>query len=261
MSISSLITHHSSLAIRVATYNVHKCRGLDRRVRPARIVEVLREIDADVIALQEVLSIEGGRGEENQAYFIAEELGYAHHTGENRKLRGGSYGNVTLSRLPIASEGHNYDLTWRGRERRGCLRTEMETRAGALEIFNVHLGTAYLERRFQARRLVEMLSDESARHGDISQRPAAARIVLGDFNEWTRGLASRLLAAHLESADLKTHLARRRTYPGLLPLVHLDHIYYDAHALELLRLTLHRSRPALVASDHLPLVADLTIRF
>ena len=83
--------------------------------------------------------------------------------------------------------------------------------------------------------------------------------MLGDFNEWTHGLASQLLAAHLESADVRHHLRRARTYPGPLPFLHLDHIYYDKQ-LELQRLTLHKSRTALVASDHLPLVADFRLR-
>ena len=78
----------------------------------------------------------------------------------------------------------------------------------------------------------------------------------GDFNEWTRGLASRLLAANFESADLRAHMQRTRTYPWALPVVHLDHIYYDP-TLELTRLALDKSRTALVASDHLPLVAEL----
>jgi endonuclease/exonuclease/phosphatase family metal-dependent hydrolase len=105
-----------------------------------------------------------------------------------------------------------------------------------------------VERRHQARQLVG---------GGILHQPelTGPRIVLGDFNEWTRGLASRLLAEHFESADVRHHLRRARTYPGLLPFLHLDHIYYD-EALRLERLTLHRSRAALVASDHLPLVAD-----
>jgi endonuclease/exonuclease/phosphatase family metal-dependent hydrolase len=83
--------------------------------------------------------------------------------------------------------------------------------------------------------------------------------VLGDFNEWTRGLATRLLAEELESADIRHHLRRRSTYPGPLPFLHLDHVYHDP-ALELVTLRLHRSRTALVASDHLPLVADFRIK-
>jgi endonuclease/exonuclease/phosphatase family metal-dependent hydrolase len=173
--------------------------------------------------------------------------------GENRRLDGGAYGNVTLSRLPFLAT-HNYDITWSGRERRGCLRADVTLGKGrVLHVFNVHLGTAFLERRHQARSLVS---------ADILQQQqlgAGARVVLGDFNEWTHGLASRLLAEHFESADVRHHLRRGRTYPGLLPLLHLDHIYYD-QSLVLERLTLHRSRTALVASDHLPLIADFSWR-
>jgi len=240
--------------IRVVTYNVHKCVGLDRRVRPARIAAVLRELDADVIALQEVVSVESDAAREaHQARFIAEELGYEFRIGENRKHRGGAYGNVVLSRLPVA-HCHNYDITWRWQERRGALRVDVrldEPGAQVLHLFNVHLGTAYVERRHQGRKLVS----ESVLRDPRLQSP---RVVLGDFNEWTHGLASRLLSEELRSADVRTHLRTRRTYPGPLPLVHLDHIYYDP-ALTLERLTLHRSRLALVASDHLPLVADFRL--
>ena len=87
-------------SLRIVTYNVHRCRGIDNRERPGRIVDVLREVDADVVALQEVLSISGATREKDQAQFIAEELGLNHVAGENRKLKGGSYGNVVLSRFP-----------------------------------------------------------------------------------------------------------------------------------------------------------------
>ncbi len=243
--------------MRIVTYNVHKCRGLDRRVRPARIASVLRELDADIIALQEVLSVGGAAREMDQARFIAEELGYDYCIGENRRLGGGAYGNVILSRLPW-HHVHNYDITWRGRERRGCLRVDIEMGGDntaarhLLHLFNVHLGTAYIERRHQARQLV---GDRILGNAELT----GARVVLGDFNEWTKGLATRLLTEHLQSADLRTHLRSPRTYPGPLPLVHLDHIYFDP-ALELQQLTLHKSLTALVASDHLPLVADFRLR-
>ncbi|MFN2453170.1 MAG: endonuclease/exonuclease/phosphatase family protein [Pyrinomonadaceae bacterium] len=237
--------------LRVATYNVHKCRGLDRRVSPARVARVLREVDADIVALQEVLSVGGKRPEDDQARFLAEELGYEFCVGENRELKGGAYGNATLSRISLSAFS-NYDITWRGRERRGCLRTDVELDNALLHVFNVHLGTAFMERRRQARRL---LDQEILKSSDLK----GARIVLGDFNEWTRGMATRLLGEELESADVRALLGRAKTYPGVLPLLHLDHIYYDARRLRLERLTLHKSRTALIASDHLPLVADFKL--
>lgn len=238
----------TSYRFRVVTYNIHKCRGLDHRVRPGRIADVLREIDADIIALQEVLSIANGNREDDQAQFLSEELGFPSRVGETRKLRGGVYGNVVLSRLPMLAT-YNYDVSQHGREERGCLRVDVAVSAHQLlHLYNVHLGTAHRERPLQARRLL----DEEILN---TQHILGPRILLGDFNEWTRGVASKLLAEHFQSADLRLHLGRTRTYPGVLPLLHLDHIYYDT-ALELEAATLHRSRLALLASDHLPLVAD-----
>jgi endonuclease/exonuclease/phosphatase family metal-dependent hydrolase len=238
-------------SLRVVTYNIHKCRGMDRRVRPDRIAEVLGEVDADVIALQEVWSQANGRPEDDQAEFIARALGLDYRFGENRQLLGGAYGNVVLSRLPIIF-ARNYDLSQSGREERGCLRADVQLNGQALHVYNVHLGTAFLERRHQARRLLDsqILTAEEVKH---------PRVLLGDFNEWTRGLASHLLEEHFKCADIRLHLKRKRTYPGVFPVLHLDHIYYDSH-LELLACTLHRSRMALVASDHLPIVADFRLR-
>jgi endonuclease/exonuclease/phosphatase family metal-dependent hydrolase len=237
--------------VRVVTYNIHKCHGLDRRVRPARIVEVLKEIDADIVALQEVVSIEGASREYDQARYIAEETGMNYCLGENRKHRGGSYGNVVLSRFSVR-QSVNYDISVPGREQRGCLRADLEVGDGhLLHIFNVHLGTAYGERRHQGRKLI---NDVLLNNHDMSGN----RVMLGDFNEWTRGLASKLLASHLKSADIRHHLQRTKTYPGLMPFLHLDHIYFD-DAMEMKSLALHKSRTALVASDHLPLVADFKL--
>jgi endonuclease/exonuclease/phosphatase family metal-dependent hydrolase len=116
----------------------------------------------------------------------------------------------------------------------------------------VHLGTALLERRDQARRLASIVHD---------RRVAGPKIVLGDFNEWARGLAADVLAEKLHSIDLRQHLQRQRTYPGFFPLVHLDHIYYEGARVEIDKVWLPKDRMAMMASDHLPLVADLKIRF
>ncbi len=241
---------HKRKQIKVVTYNIHKCRGLDRRVRPERIVDVLQEIDADVIALQEVVSVEGRSPEENQARFIADSLGLDYRLGETRKLNGGAYGNVILSRLPIVSTC-NYDLSQPGREERGCLRADLQLRKNlTLHFYNIHLGCAYLERRRQARQLLD---------GDMLNGHGGLRIVLGDFNEWTRGLTTKLLSRHFECVDARLHLGRSRTYPGFMPFLHLDHVYFDS-SLKLERAALHRSRRALIASDHLPIFAEFGLR-
>lgn len=237
--------------LRIATYNVHKCQGMDGRVRPERIAEVIREFAPDVLALQEVLSIDDGRREMNQARYLAESLGMALAFGQTRELNGGAYGNVLLSKLPVRSFCH-YDLSVPGRENRGCLRTDVHLPDNTvLHVFNLHLGTAFMERRRQAKMLLEQ---ELIRSRDLD----GARIVLGDFNEWLPGLVSRVLAAEFQSADIRTLLKYKRTYPGVFPLMHLDHIYYDA-ALRPVKVLLHRTMKALLASDHLPLVADFAV--
>ena len=83
---------------------------------------------------------------------------------------------------------------------------------------------------------------------------------MGDFNEWTKGLATSVLTERMQSIDLRTHLRRRRTYPGVFPVLHLDHIYYDGEV-EVAKVELPRTRLALMASDHLPLVAELNVKF
>jgi endonuclease/exonuclease/phosphatase family metal-dependent hydrolase len=119
-----------------------------------------------------------------------------------------------------------------------------------LHVFNLHLGTSFIERRHQARRL---LTDAVLKNSHLS----GPRIVVGDFNEWTRGLASKLMSNEFSVIEPRAHLRYARTYPGVLPFLHLDHFYHDK-SLELHSFRLHRSRRALVASDHLPIVAEFT---
>src|SRR5262249_9570220 len=155
--------------VRMVTYNVHKCRGLDGRTSATRIAEVLEEVDSDVIALQEVMG--------HQAEAIATHLKMDFALGETRKHQGYAYGNMLLSQCPIRTT-RNYDLSVHGREERGCLRADVVVNGAVLHVFNVHLGTAFIERRVQGRKLVapELLNDEGL------ERP---RVVMGDFNEWT----------------------------------------------------------------------------
>lgn len=239
------------MRLRLCTYNVHQCRGIDRRVDPARIVRVLRELNADVIALQEVLSEPGGAPEKNQSKYLAEQMETEHYfAGKNWRRGEAAFGNVVLSRFPIVFS-QNYDISYGRREPRGCLRADIELEGGrVLHLFNLHLGLSWQERREQARMLLDGILKPAGRRGP--------RAVVGDFNEWTRGLATRLLTAEFRHVDMRRFFLRTRSYPGLLPLVHLDNIYYDPE-LRLESFRVHRSRAAMLASDHVPLIAEFSL--
>jgi len=249
--VADLVPRQSSRGVfdvRVVTYNIHRCRGMDRRTRPERIAAMLATIDPDVAALQEVI----GPGLTGAGH--AEELGAALGMGwvmaPARELRRHQFGNVILSRYPIR-EHAQHDLSWKTCEPRCGQRVAIDLAGlGTLQLFNVHLGTALLERRYQARRLAAWVHD---------RRVPSPKIVLGDFNEWSRGIAEDIMAERLNSVDLYPHLKRRRTYPGFFPVLHLDHIYFEGN-IEVRRIELPRTRLAMVASDHLPLVADIRVR-
>jgi endonuclease/exonuclease/phosphatase family metal-dependent hydrolase len=237
---------------RVATYNIHKCRGFDRRTSPDRINAVIEELEADILCLQEVVDAPDGPRIFDQAREIACAFpAYFWRFGSNRPLRGGGYGNMTLTRFPIGS-WRNHDLTHRKREERGVLQVDIQTGANqTLRLFNIHLGTSYTERHSQAARLLS---------SDVLGREALSnpRLIAGDFNEWTIGLTTKLLRGSFKTFRPQHGLRFPRTYPGMLPLLSLDHYYYEP-PLELEQARLWRSRKALIASDHLPLIADFRL--
>ena len=237
---------HGPTALRIATYNIHRCRGLDGRTRPERIIGVLKAVDADVVALQEVVGAGphgGGQAEE-----LGAALGMGWIMSSARLLRGHQFGNMVLSRFPI-TQHVEHDLSWKTCEARRMQRVDVSVNGSTLHVYNVHLGTALLERRHQAERLASIVTDRHV---------PGPKLVLGDFNEWMKGLVTSTLSARLNSVDLRDFLKHRRTYPGVFPLLHLDHIYYAGH-LEIVGIELPRTRLSLVASDHLPLVADVRV--
>jgi endonuclease/exonuclease/phosphatase family metal-dependent hydrolase len=228
------------MIVTVASYNIHKCAGLDRRVDLHRIAEVLQEIDADVVGLQEVFR--------PQALALADRLGVEVAMGPTRERDGLPYGNAVLTRLAIRSS-RTFDLSRPDREPRGGLRLDLRLPGrtgpdGLLHLFNVHFGLKIRERAAQVRTLVR----EHILHDELT----GPRIVVGDLNEWFwfPGAVGRTLRRELHGPRI------RRTHPAPLPLFPLDRIYWDRH-LAADGFRVHRSRLARVASDHLPVVARL----
>ena len=167
-----------SVNFRIVTYNVHRCRGLDRRVLPRRIAEVLRPLQADVIALQEVLGAgPKGHGHDQE---LGAALGMGWVMGSTRLVRGRLYGNVVMSRFPI-DHHTQYDLTWKTRIPRGCQRVDIQLGRHTMHIYNVHLGVGLRERQYQAKRLSNFIGQDGI---------PGPKVVLGDFNEWGRGYAT-----------------------------------------------------------------------
>ena len=243
MKTISLETGKIYSGMRIVTYNIHKARGMDGRVTIKRIAEVLADLDADIIALQEVFS--SGDSGAGQLETLAATLNMHAAFGCNRHHRGRPYGNAVLSRWPIV-EWRNMDLTWGPKTKRGCIRADLNTPRGALHVFNIHMGTNYFERRHQVRRF---LSSKQ-----LHENLDGPRVLVGDFNEWIRGLTTHMLSEKFESLNMELHIRKRRSYPGFLPFLHLDHIYFE-RPLHIEKAELVRTRLARMASDHLPLMA------
>ena len=234
-----------AVELTLVSYNIHSGIGTDGRFDLRRVGEVLREIDADVIALQEVGDFRGKTSREDQPEHLADLLGMHMAFGPNVVRQGRRYGNAVLSRLPIL-KSKNYDLSVHRREPRGALRCDLELSEGRqLHVFCLHLGLSLGERRQQESLL---LSADILR--DAVRRDPV--VVCGDFNYWGNKPVPALVRRAIHDAALELR-APARTYPSRLPLLRLDRIFVDM-GVRPLTIRPHRSSLARLASDHLPLV-------
>ncbi len=248
------------MRLRLATYNIHRAIGVDRRFRPDRIAGILADHDPDIVLLQEVDEGVPRSRELHLAENLAERLGYPYWAiGHNVSLRKGWYGNATLSRYPIERE-RNIDLTVGNRKRRGCQHTsilveKMTGHTHRLEVFNLHLGLSARERERQAGILSR--SQEIAK-----MEPETSCILGGDFNDW-RSLLRVFFIEALRFHCASDHQTQRgpraiKTYPSISPRGGLDRIYYRG-GLRLLWAYRCQHAAARVASDHRPLIAEFEL--
>lgn len=233
------------MELTLVSYNIHSGIGTDGRFDLNRVGEVLREINADIIALQEVGDFRHMTSREDQPEHLAEMLGLHMAFGPNVVRNGRRYGNAILTRRPIL-KSKNYDLSVRRREPRGALRCDLDLGGGRqLHVFCLHLGLRIRERRAQEALL---LSSDILRDA-VRKDPV---VVCGDFNYWGNGPVPALVRKAIHDAALELGNAAP-TYPSRLPLLRLDRIYVDV-SVQPLDIQPYRTKLARSASDHLPLV-------
>jgi len=244
---------------RILTYNIHRAIGMDRLFKPERIAKILAHYDADIVLLQEVdVGVPRSR-KLNLAKEMADQLNYPFYAvGLNVQLRTGMYGNATISRYPIVKE-RNIDLTIESRKARGCLYTllaiPMESgHKRELAVFNLHLGISFKERPRQIGRLVHT--------PEFCQLDSKALcLVAGDFNDWQKRLAP--MFTEILDFDCATnhqwgYQNAFLTFPSFSPTGGLDKIFCRGDIkIEYSRCC--RLRASRIASDHLPVIADLII--
>jgi len=225
--------------LRIASYNVHRAIGRDKRTDPQRILDVVREIDADVIALQEVEAHDDG---EDMLAWLARETGFHAIAGTTLQRHDGHYGNGLLTRCPVKRK-RLCDLSWRGREPRGAISADLDCGGHDVRIVATHLGLRPAERRDQVQQLLHL----------FKEHPHERSVLIGDLNEWFLwGRPLRRLHRHFKQTPALA------TFPSNLPVFALDRIWTHPHAM-LRRLEVHKTKLARAASDHLPLVATLDL--
>ncbi len=228
--------------LRIASYNVHGFVGTDGLRNVARVASVIRSLDVEVIALQEV-NFHLGAGGHPEPLEILQELTNFEAVGAPIQRRDGlPFGNVLLTRLPIAST-RRICLDYPGCEPRTALEVRIASAPRPLHVIATHLGLWPGERRFQVRTILEHVAGDEQ----------SVTVLLGDFNEWFLvGRPLRWLHARFGRGPSV------RTYPSRFPLFALDRIWVHPRR-ALTRFCAHVSPEARAASDHLPVIAQIAL--
>ncbi|MDC0887304.1 endonuclease/exonuclease/phosphatase family protein [Altererythrobacter sp.] len=230
------------MQITVASYNIHKAVGTDRKRDPARIISVLREIDADVIALQEA-DLRFGARPSVLPRAALDDTPWKTVPVAKRPQSIGWHGNALLVRRDmdvLDSEALNLPML----EPRGAACADLRNSSGAFRVVGTHLDLSGIRRADQIRSILDHLHRA---HPDLPE------ILLGDFNQW-----SARSGAMKQFADDWLALSPGPSFPSGRPVARLDRLVFSPHW-EILSHGVHHSALAVQASDHLPVWAKIAL--
>lgn len=249
----AVIAPASAVSFRVMTYNVHRCRGLDRAWSPERIAEVIASCRPDVVGLQELDVGRARSGRVDQAEMIARDLGMDVQFFPTLRVMEELYGDAILTRWPARTvrAGPLPGLRLPGLEPRGAIWSAIRIGGTTLQVINTHLSVLGRERVMQ---IDALLGRDWLGHPDCGD----AVVLMGDLNATSRSRAYRRLAVRLRDAHLPRRQGTRATFPTRYPTLRLDHIFVGP-AVTVLDAQTVRTPLASFASDHLPVVAELSL--
>jgi endonuclease/exonuclease/phosphatase family metal-dependent hydrolase len=245
-AIPSTCCHAGNPVFRVMTYNIHHGEGTDGRLDLERIAALIKQEQADIVALQEVDRCTARAGNEDQARRLGELTGMQYVFGKNIDFQGGEYGNAILSRFPIVKHSHTcYRVSISG-EQRGLLSAVIELRGQEIVLLNTHLDF----KKEDEERLANVAEALEVVDRREPKRPV---IFCGDFNAPPESPTHRAITKSLADCWLLAGEGPGFTIPVQLPAARIDYLFVD----QTTRFTPRKAWvPRSIASDHLPVVVE-----
>jgi endonuclease/exonuclease/phosphatase family metal-dependent hydrolase len=224
----------------IASYNVHKCVGVDKKFDPGRIAHVINEIGADIIAIQEADKRFGERTGLLDLARLQRESSLVPVPVTSHYPKGhGWHGNLLLFREGVVR--HVQQLVLPGLEPRGALVVDIDLVAGPLRIIAAHFGLLRHSRQQQSEAILRAVNAD----------PSRPTLLMGDLNEWRVGKGSSL---HLLSPVFDPVQNAVPSFPSRFPVLALDRVLGHPHNL-VTAIEVHDTPLARIASDHLPIKA------
>ncbi len=236
--------------MRLLSWNIHKgIGGRDRRYSLQRIIDCIDHERPDLVCLQEVDRLVGRSDFDDQPRLLGQSLNLQSTFQANVPVSNGTYGNLILSRWAVGST-HRISLKRGIRKSRGAQLIHVETPEGVLHLVNTHLGLDERERHWQIDFLLE--------HELFQSSSVIPTFIAGDFNDWRNTLAEQSLANH-GFQQVTSPPSDYRSFPSWLPVGGLDKVFVRG-GVTTERVKVVRTSLARVASDHLPIVVDFSLK-